>query len=96
MSLEPVLRNNLLLLARTYAEAKNIRLSSVARYTHGDPPFYDKLAKAKPAGFTVRKYDQAIAWFRKNWPEGLEWPSIWEPPIPAQPIEGSRLRRRRK
>jgi len=84
MDLEPILRANLLRLARLYSEVQDVKLSTVSRFSHGDPPFYDNLAKGKPVGFTVRKYDQAMRWFRANWPAETPWPAdVWEPKPPA-------------
>lgn len=83
-SFEPAMRDNLLTLARAYAKARGIKLSTLSRFAHGDPPFFDKLGKAKAVGFTVRKYDQAMQWFRNNWPDDLPWPDIWNPPRPSR------------
>ena len=85
LPIEPALRQNMIVLARAYAEAKGVKLGTVSAYAHGDTPFFDGLiaqAKGKGPGrmsFTIRKYDQVMAWFDANWPDGLEKPFVWQP-----------------
>jgi hypothetical protein len=73
--LEPILRENLLVLARAFAKARDVKLITVGRLAHGDPPFFERLEKLE-GSFTVRKYDEVVSWFDKNWPEDAERPSI--------------------
>ena len=96
MKITPLLRNNLLTMARAYAALADVKLSTVSRMCHGDPPWLDNLAAAKPVGFTTRKYDDAMDWFRTNWPENQPMPKVYEPweELADEP-RARRLRRRR-
>lgn len=77
--LEPILRSNLLRLARAYAKARGgIKLRTVSRYAHGDGQFFDELA-ARDISFTARKYDEVRAWFESNRPARMRWPKLYEP-----------------
>lgn len=97
-ALEPILRDNLLTVARRFAEARRIKLTTVSRLAHGDDPFFDRLAK-KQGSFTARKYDEVMQKFRELWPEGIEFPPIKEPfptlpvPVPENPRRGLRRHR---
>jgi len=71
--IEPALVGYLLHLAKLYGEAKGIALSTVSRRAHSDPQVFAKIAKGE-ASLTLRKFDEAVAWFKKNWPDELNWP----------------------
>lgn len=74
----PVLRDNLLGTAEAFAEARGSTLDTVSRQAHGDPPFFAKL-KAGTCSFTARKYDECMAFFDANWPEGVARPPLTDP-----------------
>ncbi|RXF72091.1 hypothetical protein [Hansschlegelia zhihuaiae] len=69
--------------ASAFAEAKGVELVTVARRACGDWRFFDRLETG--ASFTIRKYDDAMAWFSDNWPEGLAWPVGVPRPARAAP-----------
>jgi len=77
--MEAELRENLLVLATRYSEAKGLKFATVGRLAAGDWRFFDRIQTG--VSFTARKYDEIVRWFRANWPEGDEWPpSVPEPP----------------
>lgn len=80
--IEPKLRAHLLDLADAYAAAEGIKLATVSERAARDHKFLARLknggsnrADAEPSTFTVRRYDDAMAWFRDNWPKGTPWPA---------------------
>jgi hypothetical protein len=79
---EPVLRGNLLALARAFADARGIKLTTVAQMARTDGAFFNMLAtspersRVKHASFTVRKYDELVGWFSANWPKGAPMPKL--------------------
>lgn len=83
----PVMRYNLLVLARAFCAHTGVTLGVLSRTCHGDPPFFDRLVKGEGT-ISARKYDDITDWFDHNWPNDLVPPSIWtiyidEPP-PSQ------------
>lgn len=80
---EPILRQNLLRLAdafiagRKASGGRKIGVSTLSRLAHNDPWFFDRLSRGE-IGFTARKYDEVVEWFKTNWPEGVAWPAIFE------------------
>lgn len=76
--IEPVCVQNVLKLARAYAEHKELRLETVGRYFHGTSKIFDSLENGS-VSLGLRKYDDMIAKFKEKWPEDLPWPKIREP-----------------
>ena len=72
--MEAELRDHLITLAEAYAVNRDVKVGTVSLKAAGDTGFIQKL-KDRSGSFTVRKYDEAMAWFGANWPEGLPWPS---------------------
>lgn len=75
--MEIELRHHLNSLAASYAALRGLELVTVARLAAGDWRFLTRINGGKT--FTVRKYDQIVAWFRGNWPEGADFPEITLP-----------------
>lgn len=76
--LKPILRRNLLNLARAYAKAEGVLLRTVSARAYKDARFFDALAKNKCA-LTIDKYDFLIDWFTRHWPEGHKMPALIDP-----------------
>jgi hypothetical protein len=66
-------RDQLLALARGYAEAKGIALSTVARKFHGADFFLEEFERGN-CTVTLRKYDEMIDALKANWPKGTKLP----------------------
>lgn len=79
--MEQELQDNLFACGRAFAEGRGIGLSTVGRLAAGDGQFFERLRDG--ASFTARKYDQVIAWFSANWPEGATWPPAVPRPAEA-------------
>lgn len=67
----------ILTLARAYAEAEGVELKTVSWRVFGDTK---KLRALEGGGdlYTGRA-TAALEWFRENWPEGAVWPDGIEP-----------------
>lgn len=86
--LEPLQRRHLIELAGTYAKVNKLKLATVSRQAHGDPPFFDRLKADertyqkvgqrtnKKGSFTARVYDKLVSWFYERWPPGADYPEI--------------------
>lgn len=64
--------DQLLLVARTYAEAERIDLKAVSSRVFDD----SKKLPAIEAGadLTTRRYEAALQWFSDHWPARTPWP----------------------
>lgn len=83
--IEPILMRHLRGCADAYCTAKAISIATVAQRVLGDWRFFDRAHEGKT--FTARKYDDAMAWFSANWPEGVPWPT--DVPRPESPEEAA-------
>jgi len=72
--MENELRRHLLSVAAMYAAAAQCALSTVSRRCRNDSSFFERIADPSKS-FTVKTYDEVIAWFRENWPDGAEEPA---------------------
>ncbi|MGR7993874.1 hypothetical protein [Xanthobacter sp. ZOL 2024] len=79
--MENELRYDLRSCAEAYAEARNIKISTVGRLAAGDWRFFDRIVEGK--SFTARTYDEVMGWFAVNWPEDIPWPNDIRRPAPA-------------
>jgi hypothetical protein len=71
------LQGNLLLLATTYAETKNWKLSTLGVRIRCDQRFFEKVSRGV---FRVGVYAPTVAWFWDNWPDDVAWPKHIEHP----------------
>lgn len=58
--------------ATAYSLAVGLGLSTVSRRMLGSDRFFARVATG--ASFTIRVYDEAMARFSANWPDGVAWP----------------------
>lgn len=76
----PVLKDNLLRMATAYADATKTKLATVSRYATNDGNTFGRLRDDPEASITIRKYDDAIAWFAQApWPKGVKRPTLINP-----------------
>jgi hypothetical protein len=62
----------ILTLARAYASAEGVELSTVSWRVFGDTK---KLRALDEGGdLHTRRASAALAWFGENWPDGADWP----------------------
>lgn len=71
--MERELTNNLITCFDAFVAVTGRKHSGVAQVAANDWRFYDRL-KQPGVTFTARKYDEIVAWFDANWPEGAERP----------------------
>ncbi|RYC10051.1 hypothetical protein [Ciceribacter ferrooxidans] len=77
--MEKALASNLLQLASAYGAATSLSDSTIGRLCAADGRFFSRIRDG--ATFTVKKYDEVIAWFSRQWPEGAEWPADVPRPV---------------
>lgn len=80
MSFAETCRENLLVLARTYAAAADVPLSTVSKRAYGNGNFFDELAAG--GNPTIIKVESVFRWFAANWPPKIRWPSLTPLPMP--------------
>jgi len=73
--------DDLLLLARTYADCRGISLITAGVHSAGNDKIFVRLADGRTC--TVRSLERAAQWFAANWPKGLAWPE--SVPRPTRP-----------
>lgn len=86
--MEQELIRNLQSVASAYRVGHAIELSTLGRRAAGDWRFFDNLTNGART-FTVRKYDEVMAWFSANWPASAKWPDGIERPVAAANEEAS-------
>jgi hypothetical protein len=67
--IEAVLVKNLVALAKAFAEADDVKITTVGAKSTKTASFYLDLESGLTS-CTLRKYDLLTKWFEKNWPEG--------------------------
>jgi hypothetical protein len=70
--------DNLVMLARTFADVAGIKITTVGTNSTKTATFYVDLEDGKTS-CTLRKYDLLTEWFADNWPEGHEMPTLKDP-----------------
>lgn len=71
--------DSLLTVAKAYAAAEGIDLSTVSSRAMGDTK---KLpAMEQGADIQVRRFERTMAWFSDNWPSNAEWPEGIQRPV---------------
>jgi hypothetical protein len=65
--------DQLLALAREYARAEDVELTTVSWRVFGDTKKLGALESG--SDIQVKRYEAAITWFDKNWPAEAAWPS---------------------
>jgi hypothetical protein len=65
------MRERLFAVAKIYARAKNIKLTSIGMYATKDGRLFDRLRDG--GGMSPDTYDRVMQWLSDNWPKG-KWP----------------------
>jgi hypothetical protein len=71
---EETMRQNLLVLAQTFATAKGLALTTVSKQIHGRDDFLALYLKGEMSP-TVRTYHVMLNRLRARWPRGTRWPT---------------------
>lgn len=75
--------DHLLTVARTYAAAEQIDLSTVSWRALGDTKKLTALEAGKD--IQVRRFENTMQWFSDNWPASAQWPASVDRPELAHP-----------
>src|SRR6185503_11160731 len=89
-TVESVLRQNLLRVARAYARRTRLSLSTVSDQARGDNRFFAAFERGE-VSITIRNYAKTMLWFSDNWPGGT-WPKLNPVPIDRPKTKGGRPR----
>lgn len=76
---ETIMRQNLLVLAQTFADANGWSLSTVSKQIHGNQAFLAKYAGGE-ISTTIKTYYVMVNRLRAAWPKKTPWPKT--APIP--------------
>ena len=76
------MRENLLVLAQTFATEKGWSLVTVSKKIHGNQRFLAAFT-AGEVSTTLKTYDQMVGKLRAAWPPGLKWPKLRDVPAPV-------------
>jgi len=86
--------SHLLKIVDVYRSAKRLTDASVGSYVFNDGKYIKRLRNGKE--ITVGRFNYALSWFSKNWPEGVPWPEdIPRPPV-SEAQGGDVKQRKRK
>ncbi len=72
---------HILRLAKAYADARGIQMTSVAVYAAGQAHVFNRLEGGST--ITMRRYDRLMQWFSDHWPVDLPWPTDIPRPTPS-------------
>lgn len=72
--MDQLLRAHLQTCFAAFNTVSDVRPATTAARASGDWRFFERLNDPKKT-FTVKKYEDTIEWFSRNWPEQLTWPS---------------------
>ncbi len=70
--MEAELASHLISLGEAYGRARKLELGTIGRLCAADGRFFSRIGDGKT--FTIKKYDEVVAWFAANWPQGVAWP----------------------
>ena len=77
--------DDVLSLARTYADCIGISLTTVGVRSANNDKMFVNLARGRTC--TVRSLERAAHWFAGHWPKGLPWPEDIPRPEPCSDRE---------
>ena len=77
------MRENLLVIAQTYADAKGWSLATVSKQIHGNQSFLTEFM-AGNVSCGIGTYEQMLDRLRVNWIAGLAWPKTRDVPAPKR------------
>jgi hypothetical protein len=78
LPIAPILVENLVTLAKAFADAALVKITTVGTNSTKTASFYVDLEEGRTS-CTLRKYDILTAWFSENWPEGHVMPKLKDP-----------------
>jgi hypothetical protein len=85
---EQIFRENLMVLAQTYATAKDLSLSTVSRQIHGNHLFLERFL-AGEISCSIKTYYRMIDRLRTGWPAKTPWPTTTAVPKLGKNVDGN-------
>ncbi len=82
------MRENLMVLAQTYANANGWALSTVSKQIHGKHSFLEDFFAGKTST-TLKTYYRMVNQLRRDWPRGIKWPATRPIPKLGKKPDGS-------
>lgn len=70
---EEIMRQNLMVIAQTFATANGWSLSTVSKQIHGNQAFLAKFLEGE-ISTTLKTYDLMVNRLRARWPKKTPWP----------------------
>jgi len=80
---EQIMRENLFVIAQTFATAKGLALTTVSKRFHGNQNFLNDYVKGD-ISTTLKTYFGIIDKLREEWPTGTKWPETRSIPRPTR------------
>lgn len=80
---DQIMRENIFVIAQTFANAKGLSLTTVSKKIHGNGEFFARFM-AGEISTGIDTYFTMIDKFRAEWPRGTEWPRTAEIPAPRR------------
>lgn len=80
---EHIMRENLLVVAQTYAAAKGWALTTVSKQIHGNQSFLEGFVSGR-ISVRIDTYHTMMDKFRAEWPPGAKWPVTRDIPAPKK------------
>jgi hypothetical protein len=77
--------HDIVLLAEAYAAATGNSVNTVSTKVFADGKRVNAIREGK--GITLRRFNDALAWFSANWPENAVWPATVTRPFPQEAAE---------
>lgn len=81
--IEQIMRENLLVLAQTFASAKRWSLATVSKQIHGNQAFLAQFLSGE-VSTTIRTYEKMLGDLRASWPPNTAWPETRAIPSPKR------------
>ena len=87
MTVAKTCRDNLIAIVTAYARASGLTITQVSKKFYGKGSFVAEF-KRGARSVSVDKFDELVAQFRDDWPDGARWPythaATIEPPRPQK------------
>lgn len=80
---EQIMKDNLIVLAQTYADATGLSLATVSKRIHGKGCFLVDFIAGR-SSTTITTYFAMIDRLRETWPKGTKWPATRAVPRPLR------------
>jgi hypothetical protein len=73
--IEQTLRKNLIAIAVAYQKGTGLSWPTIGKNFYGKSSFFPELRR-RPIPVTISKFGEMVDQFRKEWPDGVDWPFL--------------------